>query len=91
LRKDIVVNVTESPFRVSVPVLGRLSVRANPDNCDIYIDGVFADNPPMHRRLIASGTHVVEFRWPDGYQTHQTVEIAAGGVAYVFGRREENL
>jgi serine/threonine protein kinase len=90
LRTDVVVDVADTPLSVSAPALGRLNVRANPDNCDIYIDGVFADNPPMHGRLIASGAHVVEFRWPDGFRTRKTVDVTAGGVSYVFGRREEN-
>lgn len=90
LRWDVVVDVAEAPLSIAAPVLGRLSARASPDNCAIYIDGVFADNPPMHGRPVASGTHVVEFRWPDGFRTRKTVDVTADGVAYVFGRREEN-
>ena len=32
---------------VEAPALGRVSIQANPDNCKVYIDGAFVDDPPI--------------------------------------------
>ena len=51
---------------VSAPELGRINVRANPDNCQVFIDGIFVDYPPILDRPLAAGPHAVSFEWPDG-------------------------
>jgi hypothetical protein len=63
-------------------------VRANPDNCKVYIDGTFIDYPPILDRPLASGTHTVAFVWPDGQRREETVEVGTAGPSYVKGRRE---
>ena len=60
------------------PALGELNVRANPDNCQVYIDGTFVDYPPILDRPLAAGTHTVAFEWPDGSGARRTVEVDAG-------------
>ncbi len=70
------------------PTLGRVNVRANPDNCQVYIDGTFVDYPPILNRPLAGGAHTVSFRWPDGVQREERIEVAAGTPAYVTGRRD---
>ena len=74
--------------RVETPGAGRVSIRAVPDTCQVFIGGLFVDYPPILERPIAAGTHRVTFRWPDGTKREQTAEITQGGIAYVTGRRD---
>jgi hypothetical protein len=70
------------------PELGRISIRANPDNCQVLIDGMFVDYPPILDKPIASGSHTVSFKWPDGHRADEPAEVAPGRIQYVMGRRE---
>jgi len=70
------------------PTLGRVNVRANPDNCQVFIDGAFVDYPPILNRPLAGGPHTVSFRWPDGVSRDETVDVKPGSPAYVMGRRD---
>lgn len=74
--------------QVQAPGLGRLNVRATPDNCEVLINGVFADYPPIRNRQVAAGTLHVTFKWPDGAQQDQTITLAAGEIQYVTGRKD---
>jgi hypothetical protein len=73
--------------QLATPPLGRIHIRATPGNCRIFIDGAFADYPPISNQPIAAGSHRVEFHWPDGKTTVQTVEVEGGESAYVTERR----
>jgi len=70
------------------PALGKLSVRAMPDNCEVFVDDVFVDYPPILDRPLAAGRHTVSFRWPDGARSQQAVKVKAGAPAWVIGRKE---
>jgi predicted Ser/Thr protein kinase len=88
LRRDVGVEVTSGQTTaLDAPGLGRINIKANPDNCEVLIGGAFADYPPILDRAIVAGTHTVTFRWPDGVKRDETVEVRQGGVAYVMGRR----
>ena len=89
LKSDVSVSVTgggETP--VAAPGLGKLNIRALPDNCQVAIDGTFVDYPPILNKAVAAGTHVVSFTWPDGRKAQESVEVASGAAAFVTGRRE---
>jgi hypothetical protein len=89
LKSDVSVSVTgggETPL--AVPGLGKLNIRALPDNCQVAIDGTFVDYPPILNKAVAAGTHVVSFTWPDGRKAQESVEVASGAAAFVTGRRE---
>jgi hypothetical protein len=73
---------------VEAPRLGRVSIRANPDNCRVLVDGTFLDYPPILDKPLSLGRHVVEFQWPDGVRRTETVEVAKGSPSYVMGRKE---
>jgi hypothetical protein len=73
---------------LEAPALGKISIRANPDNCQVLIDGAFVDYPPILDRAIASGDHTVSFKWPDGLRRDEAVKAEAGGLVFVTGRRE---
>ncbi len=79
--------VSGSEVTLDAPALGKLNVRANPDNCRIFVDGAFVDYPPILDRAAAVGRHTVRFQWPDG-QSEQTIEVQRGSPAFVFGRKE---
>jgi serine/threonine protein kinase len=73
---------------VEAPGLGRISIRANPDNCRVLVDGTFLDYPPILDKPLSLGRHVVEFQWPDGARRAETVEVAKGSPSYVMGRKQ---
>jgi len=71
---------------ITAPGLGRLNVQARPDNCEIWIDGTFADYPPILDRAIVAGSHRLEFRWPGGERATETKEVVEGRSVFVTGR-----
>jgi hypothetical protein len=73
---------------VAAPALGRLNVQAVPDNCQVYIDGAFADYPPILDRAVVVGAHRVQFRWVDGARREEQVDIAEDRASFVTGQRE---
>ena len=76
-----------SSFTVRAPPLGKIGVRASPDNCKVFVNGVFVDYPPILDRGIAAGRHVVRFEWPDGTSAEEKVQIQGGKPSYVMGRK----
>ena len=89
LRETVTVEVrADEVVQVSAPELGRINVRANPDNCKVFIDGVFIDYPPILDRPLAAGSHAVSFEWPDGGKMREEVVVERGKPAYVTGRRD---
>jgi serine/threonine protein kinase len=89
LETDVTVSVTgDGESALSAPGLGKLNIRALPDNCQVAIDGRFVDYPPILNKAVAAGTHVVSFTWPDGRKAQESVEVSSGAAAFVTGRRE---
>jgi len=73
---------------LSAPPLGRISIRATPDNCEVLIDGVFLDYPPIIDRQVAAGARSVAFKWADGTRREEKAEVTADHLTYVTGRKE---
>ena len=89
LHEDVTVQVLAGgEVSLEAPGVGRLSVRANPDNCEVFFDGTFVDYPPILDRPVAAGRHTVAFRWPDGARSEQVVEVKRGAPAFAVGRKE---
>ncbi|MCU0241512.1 MAG: hypothetical protein MUF51_03710, partial [Vicinamibacteria bacterium] len=89
LRTNVSVVVREGvPQTIEMPGVGRVNIKANPDNCEIFIDGVFVDYPPVLDKAVAAGTHKFSFRWPDGIRDEKVEEIPAGRAVYVMGQKE---
>ncbi len=89
LRTDVTVNVQGgAESTVEAPGLGKINIRAQPDNCQVFIDGTFVDYPPILDKQVAAGTHTVSFKWPDGAKAQESAEVTRGGAAYVTGRKE---
>jgi predicted Ser/Thr protein kinase len=90
LRQNVTVDVPRPPAAASVaaPALGKINIRANPDNCQVFIDGEFVEYPPILDRAIAAGEHRVAFKWPDGARREESVQVARGAPAYVMGRKD---
>ena len=72
---------------IKAPLTGKIGVRATPDNCKIFLNGVFVDYPPILDRTIAAGPHVVSFEWPDGTKAEEKIQVQAGKPSYVMGRK----
>jgi hypothetical protein len=89
LKAELAVDVPPGgEVALEAPALGKLNVRASPDNCEVFVDDAFVDYPPIRDRPVAAGRYTVSFRWPDGARSQQTVEVKAGAPAYVIGRKE---
>jgi serine/threonine protein kinase len=91
LRQNVTIDVRPpAPASVNAPPLGKIHIRANPDNCQVFIDGEFAEYPPILDRAIAAGEHRVAFKWSDGTRHEETVDVSATAPAYVMGRKERS-
>jgi predicted Ser/Thr protein kinase len=90
LRQNVTVDVPRPPAVASLaaPGLGKINIRANPDNCQVFIDGDFVEYPPILDRAIAAGEHRVAFKWPDGVRREESVSVVRGAPAYVMGRKD---
>ena len=89
LKADVAVEVPpRGEVVVDAPALGRLNVRATPDNCQIFVGGAFVDYPPILDHPAVAGRYAVSFRWPDGSRREETVEVRPGAPAFVVGRKE---
>jgi serine/threonine protein kinase len=89
LRLDVPVQVRASEsVSLVAPALGKLNIRAQPDNCRVLIDGSFVDYPPILEKPVAVGRHAVAFEWPDGVRREQAVDVTDRAPAYVTGRKD---
>jgi len=89
LKADVTVEVPAGgEVALAAPTLGKLNVRATPDNCEVLVDDVFVDYPPIRDRPLAAGRHTVSFKWPDGKTQQQAVEVKEGKPSFVEGRKE---
>src|SRR5205814_3973585 len=89
LHQNVTVEVRAGAVsQLAAPTLSRINIRANPDNCQVFIDGTFVEYPPILDRAIATGEHKVSFKWPDGAHDEESVDVPAGQPGYVMGRKE---
>jgi len=89
MRSSVAVNVREDGVAgVETPRLGKINIKASPDNCEVFIDGAFVDYPPILDRAVAAGPHTVAFKWPDGARREEQARVEAGSPAYVMGRKD---
>ena len=74
---------------ITEPAMGKLTVKANPSNCRISIDGEYVDDVPILALPVQTGTHVIQFNWPaQGKKINKTVNISAGEGESLFGEPE---
>ncbi len=89
LRTDVTVEVPPGgEASLAAPPVGKLNVRAVPDNCEVFVNGTFVDYPPILDRPVAAGRLTVGFRWPDGARSEQVVDLKGGAPTFVMGRKE---
>ena len=89
LRASLPVSVrAEATGGVEAPRLGRINIKASPDNCQVFIDGTFVDYPPILDRAVAAGAHTVAFKWPDGKRREETTVVEGTSPVYVMGRKD---
>jgi len=89
LRSNVAVNVRpQGGAGVEAPRLGKINIKASPDNCEVFIDGSFVDYPPILDRAVATGGHTVSFKWPDGTRREEQAQVDAGSPVYVIGRKD---
>jgi serine/threonine protein kinase len=89
LKAEVTVEVPAGgEVALAAPTLGKLNARATPENCEVLVDDVFVDYPPIRDRPLAAGRHTVSFKWPDGKTQQQAVEVKEGKPSFVEGRKE---
>jgi tRNA A-37 threonylcarbamoyl transferase component Bud32 len=79
---DRLITIPDKPpsvVRVTLPALGKLSVRTNLETCEVTINGRSAGFPPVTEQEIVSGSHILALKCPDGPGPRQAVTIPAGG------------
>jgi serine/threonine protein kinase len=86
-RRETVQLEAGSTTTIKAPATGKIGVRATPDNCKVFLNGVFVDYPPILDRTIAAGPHVVSFEWPDGTKVEEKIQVQPGKPSYVMGRK----
>jgi hypothetical protein len=87
LRATVSVDV-KGESSIQAPAVGRINIKANPDTCEVFIDGVSAGYPPILDKSVAAGNHVVLFKWPDGSRHQEAADVPPGRPAYVMGRKD---
>jgi serine/threonine protein kinase len=86
LNRQLTVEIREADqTAIEAPTLGRVSIRAQPGNCQVTINGIPAEAPPITNQKIVAGTHTFVFEWPNGRRDEQTEEVRAGRQSYVTG------
>jgi serine/threonine protein kinase len=71
---------------ISAPPMGILTVKANPSNCKISIDGDVVDDAPIFNLPVQSGNHVIRFNWVKmGKTLDKAVEIPQGQTVSITG------
>jgi hypothetical protein len=66
--------------------MGTLTVKANPSNCKISINGEVIDDAPIFSLPVQSGTQVIGFNWVKmGKTLKKSVEIPQGQSVTVTG------
>jgi hypothetical protein len=45
------------------PEMGSLTIKANPSNCKIFLNGEFIDYPPIFNLPVQAGNHTLLFNW----------------------------
>jgi hypothetical protein len=89
LRTDVTVSVPAGgQAALQAPGIGRVSIRAFPGNCEVFIGGASVGPAPIQNLEVAAGRRTVSFRWPDGATSEQAIEVQAGDRAYATGRKE---
>ncbi len=74
---------------ISEPAMGELTVKANPSNCRISIDGEYVDDTPIFNLPVQAGSHVIQFNWQtQGKRLNKTITISAGRGETIFGEPE---
>lgn len=71
---------------VQQPAMGKLTVKANPSNCKISIDGEYVDSAPIFNLPVQTGSHVVTFNWDTlGKKTTKPVVISSSETQSLMG------
>jgi hypothetical protein len=77
---DVPLRAESSSGRVTftVPDPGRLSIRSPHETCTVFLGDTELGTPPIAERQVASGTHRIELRCPDGSRRNASVSVAPG-------------
>lgn len=71
---------------VKGPAMGSITIKAQPSNCKISVDGEFVDVAPISNLAIQAGKHTILFNWEKlGKTLNKDVNISAGGPQSVTG------
>jgi hypothetical protein len=87
LNRVFTVEIREaSSTTIEAPHLGKVSIRASPGNCQVIINGIPAEAPPINNQDIVAGANTFVFEWPGGRRDEQIEEVRPGRHAYVTGQ-----
>jgi predicted Ser/Thr protein kinase len=78
LNSSIPVDFQRSQLGVTLQAAGTLAVFAAAETCSVIVDGQDLGNPPIPGKPVASGSHTVALKCPDGRHDSQKITVAAG-------------
>jgi len=96
IRKDFFLDkihsITISSARqvnIDAPLLGKISIKAEPSNCKIYINGQFFGYPPIFEQPIVIGKHLVKFEWTQfNIVKEEHVKVNKDQISYIYKTKE---
>jgi hypothetical protein len=83
LSSTIGVDYQHGSMDVSLPATGTLAVFSSNETCKVTVDGQDVGFPPIPAKKIASGSHSVMLKCPDGKDETRRVTVSPGEKALV--------
>jgi serine/threonine protein kinase len=76
-------------INIDTPPLGKISIKAMPSSCKIFIDGQFIGYPPIFEQLIATGEHIAKFEWIKfNIVKEKPIIVSKDRVTYIYENME---
>jgi hypothetical protein len=65
--------------------LGKISIKAMPSSCKVYINGFLLGYPPVFEQPIVAGEHLIKFEWSKfNKMIEKKVTVNKDKVSYVY-------
>jgi serine/threonine-protein kinase len=78
LRATLPIDFRKAQVQHEIPAASTLTVQAANETCKVVIDGTDLGTPPIRNKRIASGTHTVVLKCPDGRDERESLALEPG-------------
>jgi serine/threonine-protein kinase len=76
LSQTLNIDFGRSSADITLPQPGSLSIVSPNETCNIFVDGQDEGPPPLPKKVVASGSHNVQLKCPDGKSETQRVSVS---------------